>query len=552
MFKFEHRVFTLFTTMVVWVASLFASSVALSQSDLNFPYQALVLREGAKVHSGPAGVHYSTEELNQGAAVEVYRHDPNGWCAIRPTSGSFSLVPESTIQIVNKGVGRIKSGGTQAWVGTKLGPVEKPLWQVKLKQGELVEVIGQVSWPDPEGHSTVWVQIAPPAGEFRWIRISDIQIPAAARLEMQKQALKNSPKEDREETRQVRSLLDSPARTRNVDASQVRQASMEYGVDGFEQSDSNSRSTELSQPLSVPSNSGWRQASKPIPSQTRVSSNDRIGGFSSRGFDSHERIASRSNSNSGLTNTTPNNISRNNYPSSFGKSPDGRYRSESNPAEVPANRVANADLGLSSLARDLRNARSDRANNRMEIPNRQAALKDRMVDLEFSLTKEMVKEPVDWRLDDLELAATSVFRNSSDLSERRLADKFLTKIENCRKVQAGYKSGLDPAQTDVARRSRFNRTRAIGAVSQEDIELGTTYDAHGWLNQLIRNGGQSEPEYVLQDANGKVTHHVKPVQGMNLHRYLKSRVGIIGQRGYHNRLKLDHVTAHQVIELKRR
>ena len=31
-------------------------------------------------------------KLKRGAEVEVYRHDPGGWCAIRPVEGSFSWV----------------------------------------------------------------------------------------------------------------------------------------------------------------------------------------------------------------------------------------------------------------------------------------------------------------------------------------------------------------------------------------------------------------------------------------------------------------------------
>ncbi|MFM7738223.1 MAG: hypothetical protein ACKO9H_02385, partial [Planctomycetota bacterium] len=59
----------------------------------SFPYQAFVLRDGTLVRSGPGEAHYATDELKQGAPIEVWRHDPDGWCAIRPTPDSFSLIP---------------------------------------------------------------------------------------------------------------------------------------------------------------------------------------------------------------------------------------------------------------------------------------------------------------------------------------------------------------------------------------------------------------------------------------------------------------------------
>ena len=157
-------------------AVLILTSLASAQSSsLEFPYQALVAKDNALVRSGPGEVHYGTQKLAAGQVVEVYRHDPDGWCAIRPVEGSFCIIPEATVEIISEGVGEIKMAGTTPFVGTKLGTVEKPLWQVKLREKEKVSLIGQLSWPNPEGHSTVWYQIKPPAGEFRWINISNLE-----------------------------------------------------------------------------------------------------------------------------------------------------------------------------------------------------------------------------------------------------------------------------------------------------------------------------------------------------------------------------------------
>ena len=110
----------------------------------------------------------------------MYRHDPNGWCAIQPPAGSFSLLPEAAVEKLDDGVGVLIQDQVQAWIGTRLGSVEKPLWQVKLRSDEEVEIIGEASWPSPDGHSTIWYQISPPAGEFRWVRMADLKIPSAA------------------------------------------------------------------------------------------------------------------------------------------------------------------------------------------------------------------------------------------------------------------------------------------------------------------------------------------------------------------------------------
>lgn len=540
------RTKTILLAAVLTVGSLALSMIAqvtaqTSGSSLEFPYQALVLRDGASVHSGPGQVHYETQDLKQSAAVEVYRHDPGGWCAIRPLDGSFSLVPESTLKIVEKGVGEISVDGTQAWVGTKLGPVDKPLWQVKLKKGEMVEVVGQISWPDPEGHSTLWYQISPPAGEFRWIRMSDLQLPVSARLAMEKPEPKFPP----EAAIKVRSILanDIPAATEL--ATPLRNP-IDKTPTAAPKLDSEVRLASMQTDLNAPqdSNRGWRQAKRPIRNRA-VANNS-----SSSSYQRDQYESSRPEMYSGAPGTR----------SSYGRSPDINYESETQQARVPTDRYADASRSRFDFASGLSAARA-RSNstapssstvfNNISAPT--ILTTHRIDELELLLTREMLREPDQWKLDDLEFRASTISSTTNDPNERILTEKFLKKIENCRSIKFGFKSQperLGDQPSNSSQPAPFGMAPGFNAGS--NIALGTTYDAHGWLNQMVSDGGQGSPSYVLQDANGKITHHVSPIQGMNMHRFLKSHVGIIGQRGYHKRLKLDHVTAHRVVELPKR
>ena len=60
-----------------------------------------------------------------------------------------------------------------------------------------------------------------------------------------------------------------------------------------------------------------------------------------------------------------------------------------------------------------------------------------------------------------------------------------------------------------------------------------------------------QTSYVLEDDNGRIIYHVAGSPGLNLHRYLKSKVGVIGRRGYHRKLQLSHVTAERVVVLEK-
>ena len=70
----------------------------LAAEEPTFPYTAYANTDDVYVRSGPGKNYYPTEKLKRGDAVEVYRHDPGGWYAIRPPHGSFSWVPARLLQ----------------------------------------------------------------------------------------------------------------------------------------------------------------------------------------------------------------------------------------------------------------------------------------------------------------------------------------------------------------------------------------------------------------------------------------------------------------------
>ncbi|HAN99369.1 MAG TPA: hypothetical protein DCQ98_18980, partial [Planctomycetaceae bacterium] len=120
------------------------STASLAAAD-SFPYEATVSTTTGVVHAAPTSRAYATDTLARGSRVEVYRHDPGGWCAIRPPQGSFSLVSREVLQgTADPNIARVAVEGAKAWVGTRITHRSDPLWQVKLAEGELVELL--VPW----------------------------------------------------------------------------------------------------------------------------------------------------------------------------------------------------------------------------------------------------------------------------------------------------------------------------------------------------------------------------------------------------------------------
>lgn len=132
-------------------------------SDTTFPYIAYVAAPQTFARSGPGQQHYPTQQLPQGHAVEVYRHDTGGWCAVRPPEGSFCWIPAHEIhrQSATKAVVAVQT--TVARVGSAVSPARNAV-QVMLRRDEEVQILPAGPNDDPR-----WVRIAPPAGEFRWI-----------------------------------------------------------------------------------------------------------------------------------------------------------------------------------------------------------------------------------------------------------------------------------------------------------------------------------------------------------------------------------------------
>ena len=578
------------------------SSATAQSSSIEFPYQALVSKDNALVRSGPGKVHYGTQKLPAGQVVQVYRHDPDGWCAIRPVEGSFCIIPESTVDVIGEGVGQIKLAGTTPFIGTKLGSVEKPLWQVKLREKEKVALIGQLSWPNPEGHSTIWYQIEPPAGEFRWIHIDNLESLSGETMasiiapKSTPQPIATAPKAPQRfrttapippaieppvieppaveppavakqstviPTRPSADLATRPPAQPNrndfaADRSDVELASFAAPP----VADLKQPAAPIEPPLQD-SGSGWRRATRSIPSDSS---------YKSAAADFNSRSAPRETRQSYDSFVDSNYSSQNNYNNS--RSTQQSYNS--NTAPTNQNRAFQPyDLNASGQSQQtysgqirIADASPDRGrfaqqlNQSGGIANNytgQLGNADALQTLNNRLTAEMLKAPSQWQLAPLE-AATRQYMTSANYTQQQAAQQFLTKLANCRQVAAGYGGGSGTRPTNTIGTGFSNGQQNIGtgngsaalAGSQtrgNTLASNAQFDATGWLNELKQGRGTEPSTYVLQDENGKIIYHVTPIPGLNLNRYLRKRVGVNGQLGFNQRLNLRHITIERVFPL---
>ncbi|MEQ8210762.1 MAG: hypothetical protein RH917_13115 [Lacipirellulaceae bacterium] len=151
------------------------SQATIAWGQQHFPYVAFVSGANAFVRSGPSERHYPTSSLTSGAAVEVFRHDADGWCAVRPPHNAFSLVPKQSLRIIDERTAEVIVDDAVARVGSQLSP-QKQAVQVMLKKGERVQLLRSTLPVVGQQPGNDWVRIAPPAGEFRWVAAKDLSL----------------------------------------------------------------------------------------------------------------------------------------------------------------------------------------------------------------------------------------------------------------------------------------------------------------------------------------------------------------------------------------
>ena len=93
---------------------------------------------------------------------------------------------------------------------------------------------------------------------------------------------------------------------------------------------------------------------------------------------------------------------------------------------------------------------------------------------------------------------------------------------------------------------------AIGPeVTQTAAASGDSrYDAEGWL-MPVHSTKRVAPPFAVLDDDGRVRAYVTPAPGLNLRRYAKQYVGLLGDRRYVDTLCAPHITAERVVKQKR-
>jgi uncharacterized protein YgiM (DUF1202 family) len=164
--------------------------------------------------------------------------------------------------------------------------------------------------------------------------------------------------------------------------------------------------------------------------------------------------------------------------------------------------------------------------------------------MQMELTVMVAEDMSAWRLPPLQRRVEAAIKKAGTPKVQSDAEQLLARIHKFSELQNRATSSAGRPQ-DATGAVTIGAPPASLAAATE-----TKYDGSGWLVTVHSTKGVAPP-FALLDAQGDVRQYVTPAPGLNLHRYVRSHVGLFGQRGQMATLNKPHLTAERVVDLKR-
>ncbi|MCA9102698.1 MAG: hypothetical protein KDA63_16170 [Planctomycetales bacterium] len=496
----------LYLLFVAWAPA------ALTAGEL-FPYTARIVADGASSHSGPGEKYYATDALVGGQSVEVYKH-ARGWAAIRPPKESFSWVPAEFLEPVDAATGVITGKQVVSRVGSQFEETRDVI-QVFLDYGEEVDLLDPEPFPDADGERQ-WYMVSPPAGEFRWVRLSDVvsETTGESREADEIDVPRRLPTPDRliDET-----MTASP----NVGRDAIPVAGREDGSAVTTSEYASTYSSPSYTPI-PPHSSGVPLVRPPL-------------------------AASSSPEPATPQAATPE-------PHTSSRQPGSRWRDyreslidDHSQATAPAADRAGVSAAGSADPRVV-------ATYAPQESGRFVSYTEQLNEIELEIATTVAKDPAFWSFAPARAQLANIAARAETAVERGRAQSLTRKIDRLddlrsryvRVVQGNSRSSAD-SLVDAERSSTFDDLeRSYGSASSGGSLASSHRDEITGLLRPVVSKRPDAPAYALMDDNGQVRSFVSESPGVDLRSYVGRRVGVSGIVGYVPELRADHVTARRV------
>lgn len=608
--QFNNR-FTIIRFSLLFLFLLSSAWVQVTKAELEQkkdPEAVYVAVEQARLYAGPSSDFYPTGDVKRGAALEVYHRTETGWLGVRPPQGSFSWVPASQAYLLPGGrVIEITDANSVSWIGTELGSAKQYRWQVQLKVGEQLTVLGEATIKNDD-QEALWYKVSPPAGEFRWIEqaaVSKTAPPVQSQTAANESTVKVAANEsgnveakkieksvvqpasfEAPAASEVRSPKRAPAKSKNTNAKQhtnggpTRPENEWDGWYAFEMSEQGMRTPFLDklsgrdrgQGTKVPQSSSHRhdpliqdpfsltmagETPKPQPSELNTLAKKQREWRNPRSLrearlGSSESAVGSTARRDNRTSPSPAEVqlaSTNTTPSATGSgmvSTAGYDRNEMPP--VSSSQGTPTEVNWYGLSEGASATPSNTAPARgLNVVTNAADVSE----LQLALNNTVASSNGPWNLAPLAERARYLIEHGPTAIDRGQARLLLERIDAFQNVSARTQQISSPApiQTNPVQSTSFNAATQNYSLPSSPQPGVANYDATGWLVP-VHAAGPDQPTHALTNDSGDVVAYVSPIAGLNLDRYRNQAVGINGLRGYLPQLQAAHIQAQRVSRVR--
>ncbi len=596
---------TRYALLAILYVALLSSAVPAGE----FPYSARIVSPTAALRSGPGTQFYATGQLLQDEEVEVYRH-VGTWCAIRPTPSSFSYVRADHVRVTEVAdVLEISVEGARTRVGSEISDEHKVQY-VTLHRGERVRMVGEpVMFGRPPRR---WYKIAPPSGEFRWIARADLAsiadnestAPDSSSEEAAgSESLTPIPADEIEVADPGMAGVPTPADPLHLQADSATQtaskgarstsnasqpaaleptpaellsavASTGSEANATEREDAESDEAIPLQKLGARSKG---MSTEPIPHEVVTVSAEEPIETESAGADRSDKTVSTGDPS--IDNLPSIMVRRSTKIQPVaGSNEEGRVASAGGTVQDTTESVTSAWTAVDT-----------------ELPPPPSPQQldhslGQLASLELELSRIVTQDIGTWPLEDLQSRLVELRRGTGDPEARRAiehlwkrAQEFADLQQRHRQLLSGGPAAIQapaaepllpngpPVSNDVAltgatnavtRRAPAMRNRVPAYGANPNASAGAmnsaapapgpaAYAGQGWLVPVLTSRTDL-PRFALTDAQGQILHFVTPAPGLNLRRYLRQQVGIVGSSRAGRTGEPGPLLAERVVVLDRR
>lgn len=501
---------------LVLLAMLHTLSGPSASADDAFPYVATIASAEAAVKSGPAEEFYDTDRLTKGQQVEVYRHDADGWCAIRPPENSFSWVPAEHLELTDDPtLATVINVPVKTRIGSRFSDIHDVEY-ISLRKGETVQLLGSKALRESQGGTAAtWFQVAPPSGEFRWVHASHFQ--QTSQPAVANQAVANQANPNQTVANQAVGQLvgHEPIPTFDLQP----EAEQQTALSGT--SEEKVAATAFTEIESAVKTASYQEQGDAAP----TSNPDSI--VTGSGVDHTEPGHAHVNVVTWEAVAAPTEVLTAPEPRSF----EDRYRA----LNLMLSRAVLDDIGHWQF--DHVKRQTELLLNYAETPDEQ--------DLASSLlTKIDEFDALKQRSTQLRAKADPALAQVSYQEVSEPASNSSTPATDVATLPTG------PEMPNILNRNASRPAAPIKRLQRHDAVDNAIFDASGMLI-AVHSRRADMPKFALTDSDGSIVQFVTSTRPLDLRRHVNQRVGILGQVGYIASLSKPSIVADRIVPLVR-